>query len=70
MEICGAQGPVCLTHAVPVFGPELCPNNLKNCHLHAISILGCENRRRLSTHAHKFNLEKENKASQNLGVTE
>jgi hypothetical protein len=58
MKICGARGPVCLTHAVPVFGPKLCHNALKNCRLQAISIFGCENRQRLSTHAHKFNLEK------------
>ncbi len=25
LKICGARGPVCLPHAVPVSGSELCP---------------------------------------------
>ncbi len=70
MKICGAWGPVCLPHAVPVFGPELCPTGVETCYLCSISIFGCENKLTLSFHACKFNLEKESKTSQYLGVTE
>ncbi len=70
MKIHGARGPVCLPHAVLVFSPELCPTGPKTCHLCFISIFVCENQSMLSFHARKFNLEKESKASQHLGVTE
>jgi hypothetical protein len=43
MKICGARWLVCLPHAVPELGPELCPTGLKTCHLHSISIFRCEN---------------------------
>ncbi len=69
-KICGARGPVCLSHAVPVLGPKLCPTGLKTCHLHSISIFGCENLSTLICHARKFNLERESNKSQHLGVTE
>ncbi len=70
MKIRGAQGLVYLPHAVLVFGPELCPTGVETCHLRSISIFECENQSKLSFHACKYNLEKESKTSQHLGVTE
>ncbi len=69
LKIYGARGPVCLPHAVPVLGPKPCPTGW-----------------RLATFAHlnlqmwepvlpeplarKFNLERESKVRQHLGITE
>jgi hypothetical protein len=70
LKIRGARGPVCLPHAVPVSGPELCPTEWRPATFAHLNLRMWESVNRLNHMLASLTLKKKARASRHLGVTE
>ncbi len=70
LKIRGAGGPVCLPHAVPVSGSELCPTEWRLATFAHLNLWMWEPVNRLNHMLSSLTLKKKARASRHLGVTE
>ncbi len=70
LKICGARGPVCLPHAVPVSGSKLCPTKWRPATFAHLNLWMWEPVNCLSHMLASLILKKKARASWHLGVTE
>ncbi len=70
LKVCGARGPVCLPHAVPVSGSKLCPTKWRPATFAHLNLWIWEPVNRLTHMLASLTLKKKARVSRHLGVTE